>query len=721
MWAAMPTEGVSVHGRSNWRLLILGVLIASLLATLAARLFYLQVISGSTYRAQAHGNSVREVVNPAVRGLILDQLGRPLVSNQTSMGVTVDRHALRLQKDHGAAVISRLAGVLGVTPASITDKLAPCGTPGAKRPPICWNGPTYQPVPVATKVPVQTAITIMEMRSEFPGITAQMDASRTYPSPFGANAAHLLGYLGPVTQSQLNTQGTSLDPNRLRSTDLIGRTGLEKQYDTALRGKPAVTTLSVDTAGHVLSTLDQQPATPGNYVVTSIDAKLQAVVEKQLAAAIDRAHTQGFPGVAGAAVVVDVRTGRILSMASYPTYDPSIWVGGVSKTQYDQLMKSNALNFNAMQGLYAPGSTFKAISTAAAGTQGFNLYGTYPCPNQLKIGSQTFRNFESSGFGPISLKRALEVSCNTVFYGISEKMWNAAGGVKANANSPDPIAKTAKMFGLGSPTGIDLPGESTGRVSSRAFKEANWQAHKNAWCANALSGYPTLRKTNPTLADYYTSLDKENCANGFLWRPGDALNQAIGQGDTAVTPLQMAMVYAAVANGGTVYEPTVAKAIVDPTGKVVQEITPKVKSHVNVPKSVFTFLHNALPGVAENGSAKGDFVGFPLSKIPIAAKTGSAQVSGNKVSTSWFATYAPANNPKYAVLMMVSQGGTGAGTSGPSVRKIYEALFGVNGTSVDPTKSVLFGDAPQTQLPKIRSDGTPVVPKGAGSGVGGGG
>lgn len=704
--------------RSTLRLMILGALVLSLVVTLVARLFYLQLLSGENYREAAVENTVREVATPAVRGLILDQAGRPLVSNRTSLVVTVDRVTLQREKDDGKEVIERLAALLDMPAADIEDRLKNCGTAGAKPPPICWNGSPYQPIPITRDVKTQTALSIMEKRTEFPGITARLDAVRTYPTPFAVNAAHILGYLGPVTEKQIEEQGNSSDWDRLRRTDVVGRSGLEAQYDAELRGKPALTTLAVDTAGRITGTLDERPAVPGDYLVTSIDAHLQSVVEKQLVEAVLRAQEQGYPADSGAAVVVDVRTGRILAMASYPTYDPKIWVGGVTRKQFQDLMQSDSLSSNAIQGLFAPGSTYKVISTAAAGREGFNLYGEYRCPKRVKVGTQVFRNFESSAYGRISLARALEVSCNTVFYGLADQMWERAGGNDATKESPDPIAEAARIFGLGARTGVDLPGEAKGRVSSRTFKAANWDQMKETWCANAVAGYPETRKTNPKLADFFTALDRENCADGFRWREGDALNAAIGQGDTAVTPLQMAMVYAAIANGGTLYQPQVVKAIVGADGTVVKEFEPVVKAKVDVPRATLNFLRSSLPGVTTDGSARVPFAGFPLDQIPVASKTGSAQVTGNKASTSWFASYAPANKPRYAVVMMVTQGGTGSKTSGPSVRRIYEALFGVRGASVDPGRSVLVGGAPKKSLPRIRPDGTPVMPTGKDSGLG---
>ena len=703
--------------RSNLRLLVLAVLVLSLLGTLLARAFYLQIVTGETYRAAAADNTAREVVEPAVRGLVLDQAGRPLVSNRTSVVVTVDRQQLAKEDDEGAAVIRRLSNILDMPANKIQERLTTCGTEGAKPPPVCWNGSPYQPVPIANDVDTQTALTIMERRRDFPGVSARLEAIREYPAPFNVNAAHILGYLGPVTEEQLAEQGNSQAFDRLRRTDVVGRSGLEKVYDAELRGKPGITTLAVDTAGNVTGTLDQKAPVAGDYLVTSIDAKLQTVVEQQLVRAVQRAQQQGYAGKSGAAVVIDVKTGRVLAMASYPTYDPSIWIGGVSKKQYKELINSDSLSSNAYQGQFAPGSTFKVLSTAAAGKSGFSLYSNYDCPSQVKIGPQTFRNFESSAYGSIPLSRAIEVSCNTVFYGIAERMWQKAGGPDAALDAPDPIAEAARTFGLGEPTGIDLPGEAAGRVASREFKAQNWEAMKDTWCRNAETGYPETRKTDPKLADYYTALDKENCTDGYQWRAGDALNAAIGQGDTTVTPLQMAMVYAAVANGGKLYQPQIAKGVLSASGEVVKEFPPILKRKVDVPKSTVRFLKRTLPGVTTDGSGETPFIGFPLDQIPVASKTGSAQVTGDKASTSWFASYAPANKPRYAIVMMVTEGGTGSKTSGPSVRRIYEEIFGVKNGVVRPSTSILVGGAPKADLPVVRPDGTPVTPKGRRAGV----
>jgi penicillin-binding protein 2 len=697
--------------RSHLRLVVLGVLIISLVATLVARLSYLQLVVGEEYAAQAASNTTREVITPAVRGLILDQRGRPLVANRTSLVVSVDRTILAREDDDGVAVLDRLADALGVSSDSIEQKLMPCGTEGAPPLPVCWDGSPYQPVPIAKDVATETALTIMERRADFPGVTAQLEAVREYPSPFDTNMAHVLGYVGPVTQEQLDAQGESADPARLRSRDLVGRNGLEAQYDLELRGIPGITTLAVDQVGRVTGTVSESDPVAGNYVVTNIDANLQTVVENALADSVERARDLGDIADTGAAVVIDVRTGAVLAMASYPTYDPQLWVGGISTRDYERLLADRALSSTVTQGTYAPGSTYKAVTTVAAAREGYDLSGTYPCPADYTVGSQRFRNFESSGFGPITLQRALEVSCNTVFYRIADEMWLKGGGLYAPQGAPDPIAETAAAFRLGEATGIDLPNEAAGLVSGRDEKLLVWEQRREQWCSDAKEGFSQLREEDPKLAEYYTALAKENCLDGFRWRNGDAINASIGQGDTGITPLQLAMAYATIANGGTVYQPQVAKAILSSGGEVVKQFDPVVRGEVPAPEGTFDFLRAALAGVTSEGTGRVPFEGFPLDEIPIASKTGSAQVFSDNSTTAWYASFAPADDPQYAVVMMVTRGGTGSLTAGPGVRTIYEALFGVVDGIVDPAKSVLIGGAPSRTLPVVRPDGTPVTPE----------
>ena len=717
--------------RSSLRLAVLGVLLFSLLVTLVSRLFFLQVVSADVYTAKADANGTREVVTPAPRGLILDQLGRPLVANRTSLVVSVDRTALAKQKDDGKAVLTRLAKALGTTYTALSYKLELCGPDAHEKPPICWNGSPFQPIPVAKDISQELALTIMEKRSDYPGVTAGLEAVREYPTPEKANAAHILGYLGPVSDEELAAQKAArdagtipADESLLRRTDLVGRAGLEAEYDAQLRGEPGIKKLAVDQAANVVGTVSETDSVPGNYLVTNIDSKLQAVVEKELLAAITKARntpdrtdpSRNYKADSGAAVVMDVTNGHVLAMASYPSYDPTVWVGGISSKEYKALTaeKSNyPLISRATQGQFVPASTFKIVTAAAALENGYSQGSTFDCPSQYEVGTQVFRNFEGEQFGRLSLSRGLAVSCDTMWYEVAFRWWLQDGGLDPKNSPKDPIETMAKAFGFGKRTGIDLPSESRGRVGGREFKQLLYDQLKDAWCKRAVSGYPEVAKTDPTRAAYLKEIAKENCADGDQFRAGDAVNLSIGQGDMAVTPLQVTQAYAAVANGGTIWQPQIAKGFVSSSGKVVDKVKPKKMGTLPVSQSNLAFLRSAFTEVTTEpyGTGYNPFRGFPLDKIPVAAKTGTGQAAtAGDQSTSWFATFAPSNAPKYAVVMMVSQGGTGASTSAPSVRRIYEAIYGVKGSTVDPTKSVLVGGEPATKLPKVKSDGTPMYP-----------
>ena len=706
--------------RSRLRLFVIQVLVLSLLATLLGRLWYLQVMASDHYSQAAADNRVREVVTPAVRGDILDATGRPLVNNRTTMVVSVDTSTLAQQPDGGAKVLHRLAAVLGLTYHQVSQELKPCGTPGAPAAPVCWNGSPYQPIPVAKNASPRVALQIMERREDFPGVSADLQALRHYPQPYGARATQELGYLGPVTDAELQAQqkdGLKHGEVQLQRTDLVGRDGLEAEYDKYLRGAPGIKKLAVDHTGAVVGTVSETDPVPGDYLVTSINARLQAVVEEQLKAAIARSHTetdpvtgQAYRADSGAAIVLDATNGHILAMASAPDYNPAIWVNGITTKQYKALTSPSSgtpLISRATQGQFAPASTFKIVSTSAAVSAGFPLYGYYPCPSSFTIGTQTWTNYESQSHGDISFHDALGYSCDTVYYKIAYDLWLREGGLSAPTNVHDPMTSMAKSFGFGSPTGVDLPGEASGRIADRAYKKWYWEQTKDYYC-NYKKKAPPSQQT-----PYLLALAAENCTDGWIYRAGDAINFAIGQGDTTVTPLQLARAYMAVGNGGTLWQPQLAEAVVAPDGTVVKQFQPKSGGTLPVPPDVLQYIQNALADVPVTGTAQYPFIGFPLNKIPIAAKTGTGEVY-NQQTTSWFASYAPANNPKYVVVMMVPQGGTGALTSGPSVRKIYEALFGVSGSTVNPSKAI-YPDGPPTHLPKIRRDGTIVVSPSPGS------
>ncbi|WP_431989293.1 penicillin-binding protein 2 [Streptomyces albogriseolus] len=685
--------------RVQIRLVVIQVLVISLLGTLGGRLWYLQIREGDQYAKEASGNHVQQVVQPAVRGSILDARGVPLADNETRLVVSASRTDLMKMEDDGKAVLTKLAGVLGMKPQDVLMKVRLCN---AETPQPCWNGSPYQPIPITDEATPRQALQIRERAEDFPGITAEPQALRRYPSPGKANTAQVLGYLSPVTDEEIQ-QAQDTDSPYLRS-DMVGRSGLERQYDKQLRGKAGVTRYEVDKLGRVLGQAEADPAEPGANLVTSIDSRVQRIAEYELNEAMKEARKQhdrntgrNYEADSGAVVVMEARTGRVVAMASNPTYDPNSWVGGISAKDYAQLTgkKSNYPLLNrAIQGLSAPGSIFKVIPTAAAVKAGYSFEGPYNCSSSYSIGGQVFKNFESQNHGPISLGRALEVSCDTVFYALSHEEWKRDGGNKPKKNPNDWFYKIAHQFGLGEETGIDLPNEVTGRVPDRQWKADYWKANKDAWCKYGKKG-----------GSYAEQIAYENCLEGNRLRAGDSVNYSIGQGDTLVTPIQMATIYAAIANGGTLYDPTVGKAVISPDGKTVTEIEPKAHGKLPTSKKTLKQMDEALEGVATRGTAAWRFGGWPQDEIPMHAKTGTAEVYG-KQTTSWFATY----TEDYAIVMTISQGGTGSGASGPAVRNIYNALYGVSEDGeIDSRKALL--PTPQKTLPKLRTDGTITSPK----------
>ncbi|MES5821132.1 penicillin-binding protein 2 [Streptomyces sp. RG80] len=685
--------------RVQIRLIVIQILVLSLLGTLGGRLWYLQIREGDEYAKEASGNHVQQVVEPAVRGSILDARGVPIADNETRLVVSASRTDLLKMKDDGKAVLTKLAKVLGMKPEEVMQKVRLCD---AETPQPCWNGSPYQPIPITDEATAKQALQIRERAEDFPGITAEPEAVRRYPSPGKANTAQVLGYLSPVTDEEI-TKAQDTDSPYLRS-DQVGRSGLEREYDKELRGKAGVTRYEVDNLGRVIGQAASDDAQPGANLVTSIDSRVQRVAEYELNDAMKKAREvfddntgENYKADSGAVVVMEAKTGRVVAMASNPTYDPNTWVGGISAKDYKKLMGKSSnypLINRAIQGQSAPGSIFKVVPTAAAINAGYSFDGPYNCSSSYSIGGQVFKNFETKGYGPISLGRALEVSCDTVFYRLSHEEWKKDGGLKPNKDAHNWFYKTAHQFGLGATTGIDLPNEVSGRIPDRKWKQDYWKANKDVWC-----------KTGKKGGTYAEQIAYENCLEGNLMRAGDSVNYSIGQGDTLVTPIQMATIYAAISNGGTLYDPSVGKAIVSADGRTVEEIKPKAHGKLPISKQTLAEMDDALAGVATRGTAAWRFGGWPQDKIPMHAKTGTAEVYG-KQTTSWFATY----TKDYTVVMTISQGGTGSGASGPAVRNIYNALYGISADGTIDKKNALL-PTPQKSLPKVQTDGTIKSPK----------
>ncbi|GAA2956232.1 penicillin-binding protein 2 [Streptomyces enissocaesilis] len=681
--------------RVRVRLVVIQVLVLSLLLTLGGRLWYLQIRNGDEYTAEAAGNGVQQVVQPAVRGSILDARGVPLADNETRLVVSANRTDLMKMKDDGKAVLARLADVLGMTSKEVADKVRLCDS---ETPQPCWNGSPYQPIPVTDEATTKQALQIRERAEDFPGITAEPAAVRRYPAPGKARTAQVLGYLSPVTDEEIEKAKDGPSPY-LRS-DMVGRSGLERTYDKELRGKAGVTRYEVDNLGRVMGEAENDPTVPGSNVVTSIDARVQSVAEYELHQAMktvrketDKITGRPYEADAGAVVVMESKTGRVVAMASQPDYDPNAWIGGISGKEYARLTDKNSnypLLNRAIQGQAPAGSVFKVVSASAAVRAGHPFDDLYNCSSSYSMGNRSFANFESKGHGPITLGDALKYSCNTVFYRLGHEEWQRDGGIKPKKGADDWFYRTAHDFGFGSETGIDLPNEVKGRIPDRQWKQAFWKANKDAWCKQGKKG-----------GSYVEQIAYESCLEGNQLKAFDSINFAIGQGDVLITPIQLATAYAAISNGGTLYNPTLGKAVISPDGKKIEEIEPQAHGKLPVDAETVRDLDKGLRSVVEpGGTAAWRFGGWPQDKIPMRAKTGTAQVYG-KQTTSWFATY----TDDYTIVMTISQGGTGSGASGPAVRNIYDALYGVSDDGdIDPKKALL--PKPQKELPKVGADGT---------------
>ena len=686
-----------MNQRARLSLLVVQIFIFSLLFGLMGRLFYLQVAAGPKYRDAALSIQSRDVVTPATRGLIVDSSGVPLALNRVGVAITVDRTKLDRQPDKGVAVLRSLSTLLKIEYRDIYQRTRLCGELAKGERAGCWTGSRFQPIPLTKEADPELALRIVERPDQYPGVSATPVSIRNYPANAGANAAHLLGYIGPLTEEDLSgANGRSY----FRS-ESIGKAGLEIQYDEYLRGSPGIKTVIVDRKEAVTSTTQNSKPVGGNHLVTSIDVRVQAAAESALADAVRRARSMGYPSDGAAAVVMDVRNGQIIALASHPTYDPNSYERGLTvaeaKNLYSEKAGVPALS-RALQGLFAPASTFKAVSAVAAANAGYNLNATYDCPSQVEVGTRAFQNFESKALGRISLKKGIAVSCDTIWYRIAFDEWLRDGGLKPKSNANDYFFKAAKGFQVGVKTGIDLPSESSGRLADREWRKSWYAQNKDFYC-----NYKE-RSTKSQQTAFLIQLAYENCLDGDKIRAGDAVNFSIGQGDTVISPLKLAQMYAAIANGGTILKPTIAKAIVKTDGTVIKEFKPEKLGVIPATKETIKFLNGALREVVVSGTGAGAFNSFP---IPISGKTGTAQVFGRnpngsaKADTSWFASYGPSNKPRFVVVMMVSQGGFGASVSGVGTRKIYETLLGVEGSKVSSAKILFPSGIPPVGLPKI--------------------
>lgn len=633
--------------RIGLRLKVLAALVIAMFATLTTRLWFLQVLAAEQYRADAQDNAVRLIEVPAPRGVVKDASGRILVENRASVVITINRQALGEESER---VLFELSELLGVPADELGSRL---------------DDPRYyvfSPIPVAIDVPKRVAFYIKEHARSFPGVDVLEVPVREYP--FGSIGAHVLGYLGQISKEKLTDPGfADYDPG-----DLIGVAGVEAVYERDLAGTPGLVKYRVNSAGQNLGLIGNLDPVAGNDVWLTIDADTQDLAERSLRAGIQHARTvaedSGYlVANAGAAIVLDPRTGAIEAMASFPSFDPALFTRSISKREFNrrfgQAHFTPLLN-RALAGQYPPGSTYKPFVAASALQRDIvTTDQSYGCPpswtapydeSDPEATQYVFNNWTTADLGYMNLATALAKSCDTIFYPMGYRYWDlfyvnddeAASGVIAR----EPLQHDLKDFGFNTPTRVDLPYEEDGRVP-----DARWKR--------------TIHETYP------------NSFPEGEWFPGDYILMTIGQGDTLVTPLQLATAYAALQNGGDLCVPHVLERVVTSGDTVVRNYRENCRRSVGVDDRHLRYVRDALTGTVQGGGTAGAaFAGFPFGTVWVAGKTGTAEVPP-KQDYSWFAAMTAGLGEQHVVVVLVEQGGHGSTTAAPIARNIVEGMYGL--------------------------------------------
>jgi penicillin-binding protein 2 len=651
--------------RTVLRLAVMAVLLIAAFVALFSRLWYLQVLAVGDYRTLAKENRIRLVYSEPPRGRILDRDGEVLVGNRYSLSITIDQQRIEPGSRKERRVLYEVARLL------VRDELKGRERDKAvvakvKEMRAELNDATvspYKPAAVVNDVPESVVNWIEENPENFPGVAAEELPIRTYPH--GKLAAHVLGYVGEINEDELESDGFKGARPPYESGDLIGKSGVERTYDRYLRGRPEIQRKVVNSAGDVVEEGDRrQEEEPGKDLILSLDVDAQKIAEKALASGIYAARGAGEEAPDGAVVVMDPADGGIVAMASFPTYDPTTLADGVSEAELKELQgdpadpEDNAEPNRALQAQIPPGSTFKVVTAGAALANDVVSPTDYlPCPPSVTYGATgittEFRNWTSVDFGSIGFPESLEISCDTFYYELGWQMEDRWGA--ANGDGTERFQDYIRQAGFGRETGVDLPYEAAGRVPDEK------------WC------------------DEYRE-DGLGCFDG--WLPGFTVNMAIGQGDLIVSPLQIAVSFAALAaDSGEVWQPHVGAEIGQPdpeTGveEIVREIEPKVVRRLPLDATELAVIREGLVDVVSgaNGTAVSAFAGFPLDRYPVAGKTGTAQIGEAEldVNYAWFASYAPVDDPQYVVAVYIAKAGHGGTTAAPVARQIYEGLFGID-------------------------------------------
>lgn len=593
---AGPRPGRGPTGADAGRRRITAVAAAVTLgfAVVIGQLWYLQVLEGGRFLDASDRNRIRIRPVAAPRGILYDRHGVPLVDNRPAFTLSLIPRELPRDPASRDAVLGRLAALLRLPYEELVDAVA--------RVPA----ESFLPVRVRRGLSLEDMAKVEEWKLELPGVIVEVEPQRSYPS--SRFAAHLLGYVREATEEQLR-QG------RYRRGDMVGQSGLERLLDEFLRGRDGGQQIEVDALGRPVRVVQQTEPYPGAEVVTTLDRRIQEAAE------------QAMEGRAGAVVVMDPRNGDILAMVSTPAFEIDRFTGTIDREAWLRLVQDpdHPLLNRAIQSQYAPGSLFKVVVAAAGLQEGvLTPMDRVHCTGEFHLGGRTFRDWKEEGHGTVDLRRALAQSCNIYFY---------QAGLRVGG---DAIARWARAFGLGAPTGIDLGGEKVGLIPR-----------------------PRVRRGRSA------------------WPPGDVVNMAIGQGQLLVTPVQVARFMAAVANGGVLWKPRLVQRVQRADRGVLWSDAGRVAGHVELAPAVWAVLRESLWAVVNDG---GTGAAARIPGLEVAGKTGTAQTVANSRAErgedhAWFAAFAPARDPEVVVVVLVERGGKGGQVAAPIARKILNAIF----------------------------------------------
>lgn len=647
---------------SRHRLGLVAITALSLFGALFARLWFLQVVDTESLGQQITSNAQEVVVVPAPRGRILDRNGAVLVENRQSIMVAIDGQELaELDEPEQERVLERLTTSLNRyrppdNPLTVEFVEARLADERFSR---------FRPVPVAEDITVDQEIYFREQAERFPAVVVERQSVRQYN--YGSLAAHVMGYVGGLTEEQYDDLTRTKGPKPYEKSDDIGKAGVEMTYEPYLRGTPGRRVFEVDRTGRIVQEIrsERRDPVPGDDLHLSIDARIQYKAEEALQAQIVASKT---PTPAGAATVLDPRNGQVVAMASYPTYDPTTLVGGVSQDSYDALTdpETKILSNRAIQEAYPAASTFK-LATSYAGLK-LGLItpelvvvdeGTYSLCAGEGRGCKKSNSGGGRPMGPITLSTALTRSSDFYYYKLGVEAWRKA----QDGSAPeDAMQQQIQVLGYGAKTGIDLSAESAGRVPT---PQSNRELADSLWTADP--------------ANY--GGDEAVYQDARTWKAGYNADIAIGQFDTLVTPLQTANAYASLANqAGTLFQPSVLSYVSRSRAdaEVVLPYEAKALRTVDYGGARQALL-DGFDGVTHvpGGTGYNVFENFPLDTFSVSGKTGTAEVGDDdaqKRDNSLFVGYGPTPDSQYVASVMIEGGGFGAEAAAPAVWMIFEPI-----------------------------------------------